>query len=573
MAKRYKPPVNYRATPVSVSNEPIEVETTPDGTYGVIAETPHYDLLTYPMTVTVGGVSRARVAGSPAAGQYRILSTTVYGSDGQPHTEYLPVLEFHSSDNGLAGAVSYYRTGTVLTAQYLRMLRAFVQPICGYASFGALGAAYPAQSDPDIRGHDGDWALLTDGTMAAVINGSWAIMVGGGAGGSSPIVPVAAWMLMSSVPPTVVVAGAVSVSPSAAYMMFYSADPSVDIASGSSVSPAARFAIFAGVAPTVVISLIAPTGHSVAPGNTLNTLHPGTCSGATSYNAYWTSDGSTPSKTNGTKITGVADGQQHTGLNNGTAYKYVFTSQSSWGESAESGVDTATPEVPANGGVAFTDTFTGSNGAAPNTNYWNSPSISGADGASTCNIQSNKLQMYLKSSSGASGIYLTAKETSGFPLWAANKSIEAKISFDLPETGAVDWTKRVGFKTHGKVLTTSSVECSVYRGGTNVIMLLVQWSFQIEDPEFGVYQGSAYSNILIPANPNGEHTITLQFVDATHITVLLDGNATSVTNMLLTIDGYTLNWGTTGVEILAFMGSDDTADFRTATIDDFQVVT
>jgi hypothetical protein len=90
----------------------------------------------------------------------------------------------------------------------------------------------------------------------------------------------------------------------------------------------------------------APTGHSVSAGDGKVNLYRGTSAGATAYNAYYTSNGTTPSKSNGTKLTGISDNQALQGLLNGTAYKFVFTATNTGGESSESSVDTATPTAP-----------------------------------------------------------------------------------------------------------------------------------------------------------------------------------------------------------------------------------
>ena len=87
---------------------------------------------------------------------------------------------------------------------------------------------------------------------------------------------------------------------------------------------------------------LAPTGHSVDAGDALVTMHPGTSTGATSYNAYWTDNGADPTKASN-KITGVTDAQEHTTLTNDTLYKYVFTAVSSLGEGPVSSVVSATP--------------------------------------------------------------------------------------------------------------------------------------------------------------------------------------------------------------------------------------
>lgn len=94
---------------------------------------------------------------------------------------------------------------------------------------------------------------------------------------------------------------------------------------------------------TSAMLLAAPTGHSLVRGNTLLVMHPGTSDGAMSYNAYWTSDGTVPSKTNGTKITGVVDSQEITGLTNGILIKIVYTAANLDGESPESTAISCTP--------------------------------------------------------------------------------------------------------------------------------------------------------------------------------------------------------------------------------------
>lgn len=85
-----------------------------------------------------------------------------------------------------------------------------------------------------------------------------------------------------------------------------------------------------------------PTGHSATAGDGLNTLNPGSSSGATSYNGYWTNDGNDPT-TGSTKLTGVTNGQTHTSLTNGGLYKYGFTAANTAGESGISSIDTAIP--------------------------------------------------------------------------------------------------------------------------------------------------------------------------------------------------------------------------------------
>jgi hypothetical protein len=92
-----------------------------------------------------------------------------------------------------------------------------------------------------------------------------------------------------------------------------------------------------------------PTQHYLGAGNGYINIFPGTSSGATSYNAYYTTDGTTPT-TGSTKITGATGGQRLTATN-GLTYKFVFTAVNDTGESLVSTVDTVIPT--ANDGKNF----------------------------------------------------------------------------------------------------------------------------------------------------------------------------------------------------------------------------
>lgn len=169
---RYKAPVNYRATATLIAAEPISVV----GGTALIAEAPAdpADAQT-PVTVTVGGSARTRVTGAPSAGQYR-FKTQVILDAGVERIEYLPVLELHSSDEGLAGTVTYYGTGTILTAEWWAAMRAFIAPVVGVADFASLPAP---SSDYYQRGFPGDIAILTNGTICFSSGTVWTQVASG----------------------------------------------------------------------------------------------------------------------------------------------------------------------------------------------------------------------------------------------------------------------------------------------------------------------------------------------------------------------------------------------------------
>lgn len=63
---------------------------------------------------------------------------------------------------------------------------------------------------------------------------------------------------------------------------------------------------------------------------------------ASTYNLYWTDDGSAPT-TSSSALAGVTSPYTHTGLTNGTAYKYIVATASAAGEGPVSNVASATP--------------------------------------------------------------------------------------------------------------------------------------------------------------------------------------------------------------------------------------
>jgi hypothetical protein len=170
VSRDWKTPVNWRGTPSPVMAEPFEIV----GGVALIAEAPADPANpAYPITVTVGGNPRTRVTGAVHAGEYKILSQTVIGADGNPHLEYLPVLQFNATDNGLSGAATYYRSGTVLTEQFFDLLRWFLTPITGVADLSALTSLYPPTSDVTKRGRPGDMAITTGRALYVSDGTTW----------------------------------------------------------------------------------------------------------------------------------------------------------------------------------------------------------------------------------------------------------------------------------------------------------------------------------------------------------------------------------------------------------------
>jgi hypothetical protein len=129
---------------------------------------------TTPMVVTIGGQARTRVTGTPSAGQYRVrVSDTPVGP------EWLPELELHASDEGLAGTADYYRTGTIVTALRWESLIAFCSPIMGLADQAALEVAYPPSVAPWAEARPGRIAVTDDGVVYYSTGAAWVPMAGG----------------------------------------------------------------------------------------------------------------------------------------------------------------------------------------------------------------------------------------------------------------------------------------------------------------------------------------------------------------------------------------------------------
>lgn len=164
----------------------------------------------------------------------------------------------------------------------------------------------------------------------------------------------------------------------------------------------------------------APTITSVTPGDAQNVIDLGTSATATSYNLYWSTTETTAAniKANGTKITGASDPYTHTGLANGTTYRYVQTAVNAAGESGPSAVVSGVPAASVSevtfiaAGTAFNSTTSGSDtialpGAAGDflILYANSPSITATPAGWTA-ADVGSARLYYRISDGAPSVTL-----------------------------------------------------------------------------------------------------------------------------------------------------------------------
>src|SRR3990170_4060592 len=86
----------------------------------------------------------------------------------------------------------------------------------------------------------------------------------------------------------------------------------------------------------------APTGVSVSPGWSKNTISWNSVTGATSYNLYWSNSPGVTKET-GTKIAGLSSGYVHGDLEDGTPYYYIVTGVNEVGEGPASAEVSGTP--------------------------------------------------------------------------------------------------------------------------------------------------------------------------------------------------------------------------------------
>ena len=261
----------------------------------------------------------------------------------------------------------------------------------------------------------------------------------------------------------------------------------------------------------------APIGVLGAAGNGQVTLSWTSSSGATSYNAYWSTSASV-SKSAGTKIQGIASGDAVTGLTNGTTYYFVVTAVNGGGESPDSSpAASAIPEPPppaaptsvlaAAGNGQVTLSWTASSGATSYDAYWStSASVSKSTGTKIQGI-----------ASGDAVIGLTNGTTYYFVVTAVNgggespDSSPAAAATPVPPIPAVpagmtavagdgkvtvSWTLSSGANSYNVYWSTSSSVSKT--SGTKVANAVSG------DAVTGLSNGTSYHFIVTAVNLGGE---------------------------------------------------------------------
>lgn len=91
---------------------------------------------------------------------------------------------------------------------------------------------------------------------------------------------------------------------------------------------------------------VAPGGVAAVPGVGQITISWTPVTGATSYNIYFTTGATPPTKTSGTKLASVTSPYKHNNLSTNLTYNYVVTAVNTSGESDASSAVSATPAIP-----------------------------------------------------------------------------------------------------------------------------------------------------------------------------------------------------------------------------------
>lgn len=264
---------------------------------------------------------------------------------------------------------------------------------------------------------------------------------------------------------------------------------------------------------TIVAAFIisAPTGLAVVAADTQMTVSWNAVAGATSYNLYFTSDGSTPTK-NSTKLTGVTSPYAHSGRTNEVTYKYVATAVGSTGESAESAVASGV-FVPG----LFLDTFTGADGSGASATYWNTLATYNPRAGSYGNIQTNAFKFHIGAPSGLAALGIIAKTLAS----AANGR---KVAVQILNQPAID-----GFKDIVDLLIVGA-NTTYPSGFPATDYALVRWTkvsgvFKITFFSYNAAGVASTEQTIITGGIAANATLNLALVwrDATHVEVFING--------------------------------------------------
>ena len=273
-----------------------------------------------------------------------------------------------------------------------------------------------------------------------------------------------------------------------------------------------------------------PAGFYAYQGNTHNYLYPGTSSGASSYNAYYTTDGSTPT-TGSTKITNVTAGYDHSSVTNGTIYKYGFTAVNGAGESEISSAYSVAPTAD--------QTFTGSDGAAISSTYYTYDFTGNPASGCTISITSNQAKLYIKSTSGAAYETIYSKDIT--------RSDGMIVQFRM---NTVPPTGQLTFYIYPSNNSSNSVGITL--SGTNTM------TYASYGTMTGVGSGS-----LSPGNHATGDVFGIKIIDTSHLEFWKNGSRIGSTTY-----SFTNGTLTSTIKFQVGYGSTNTATFETVYIDD-----